>query len=194
VRDAQGRPKLAPASRIPALATRGIVQNANDSYSLSLVGQQLDGYSLLLGSPKAPPGMRTLMSQRQIHEGLRDGRIDSAEALGMVFDNRNYLAETTLDAVLGACAGAKGDAQVQAACAILSAWDRRHDVESRGALLFHELGPRLASVPGLYAEPYDSARPYRVRAVSTAPAVSCVLFTYPRPPDPRVCGFGGWGF
>ena len=190
VRDAQGRPKLAPASRIPALATRGIVQNANDSYSLSLVGQQLDGYSLLLGSPKAPPGLRTLMSQRQIQEGLRDGRIDSAEALGMVFDNRNYLAETTLDAVLAACAGAKGDAQVQAACGILSAWDRRHDVDSRGALLFHELGPRLASVPGLYAEPYDSARPYRVRAVSTAPTVSAAIVAAVRDTAQALAGLG----
>jgi acyl-homoserine-lactone acylase len=172
VRGADGQPRLAAAGRIPALATRGIVQNANDSYSLSLVGQQLDGYSLLLGSAKTPPGARTLMSQRQIEDSLADGRIDTAEATDMVFGNRNYLAETTLDAVLAACTSAAGDAAVQRACGILAAWDRRHNVDSRGALLFTELGARLASVPGLYAEPYDPARPFRVRPVSTAAGVT----------------------
>ena len=172
VRDADGRPRLATASRIPALATRGIVQNANDSYSLSLVGRQLDGYSLLLGSPKAAPGARTLMSQRQIEDSLADGRIDVAEATDLVFGNRNYLAETTLDAVLAACTSAKGDATVQRACGILAAWDRRHNVDSRGTLLFVELGPRLNNVPGLYAQPYDPAHPFRVRPVSSAPGVT----------------------
>ena len=175
VRGADGKPLLAPASRIPALATRGIVQNANDSYSLSVVGRQLDGYSLLLGSPKAPPGARTLMSQRQIEESLADGRFSAEEATDMVFGNRNYLAETTLDAVLAACGSAKEDTQVQRACGILAAWDRRHNVDSRGALFFAELGPRLASVPEFHAVPYDPAQPYRVRAVSTTPAVTTAI-------------------
>jgi len=176
VRDAQGQPKLAPASRLPALATRGIVHNANDSYTHAVVGRREDGYPILLGDPLAQPNARTRMSLRQIQESLAgSGRIGVGEAAGLVFDNRNLAAETMLDDILAACTGVRGDADVVQGCAILAGWDRRQNPDSRGALLFNELWPRLTAIRDLYAEPYDPARPFRERPVSRAPAVSAQI-------------------
>jgi len=169
VRDAQGRPRLAPAQRVPALATRGVAHNANDSYSLSIYGQRHDNYSVLFGAPVAEPGGRTRMSHRLIGEMLAKGKVDVDQAVDVVFGNRNYAAETLLDGIEAACAGAGGE--TARACAVLANWDRRNDGGSRGALLFNELWPRLGAIADLYAQPYDPAAPLAVRTMSTAPAV-----------------------
>ncbi len=173
LRDGQGQARLAPPSRLPALATRGIVQNANDNHTHAVFGQRIDGYSVLLGSAQAMPNPRTRMSQRQI-EGLRAGgaRIGLAQARDMVFSNRNYMAETLLDDLLKVCRAASAGEGVGAACDILAGWDRRNDVESRGALFFNELWRRIGSKPDLYEQTYDPSQPFRVRTLSSAPAVT----------------------
>jgi acyl-homoserine-lactone acylase len=173
LRDADGLPRLAPAHRLPALATRGVVQNANDNYTHAVVGKRFDNHSVLLGSPLASPNPRTRMSQRQI-EGYQanSGVISVEQAKDMVFANRNYMAETLLDDLLRVCRAAPVTAGVAESCAILAEWDRRNDTTSRGALLFNELWRRLAAMPDLYAEPYDSTRPFHVRTLSIDPAVA----------------------
>ncbi len=173
LRDDQGRARLAPAERIPALATRGVVQNANDNYTHAIVGERFDEYSILLGSPTVRPNARTRMSQRQIQEYLAGGgRVGVEEAIGIVYDNRNLAAETMLDDILAVCGDAAADADAQQACGILSGWDRRHDPDSRGALLFHELWPRVMAINDLYEEPYDASQPFRELPISRSPTVS----------------------
>ncbi|MCV0438320.1 MAG: penicillin acylase family protein [Hydrogenophaga sp.] len=178
LRDAQGRPRLAPPDRIPALSTRGVVQNANDNYTHAVFGQRFDGYSSLLGSPLAPPNPRTRMSQRQIEGYLAHGGvIDTEKAQDMVFANRNYMAETLLDDLLAVCRSAPPAAGVDGSCNLLAGWDRRNDTTSRGALFFNELWRRIGTLPALYAEAYDPAQPFRVRTLSTDPAVADQIVT-----------------
>ena len=178
LRDDQGRPRLAPPERLPALATRGVVQNANDNYTHAVFGQRHDGYSPLLGSPLAPPNPRTQMSQSQIAGDLANhGRIGVAQATAMVFANRNYMAETLLDELLAVCRAAPAEAGVGPLCDQLAGWDRRNDAASRGALLFSELWDRIGTLPDLYAQAYDPAQPFRMRTLSRSPAVAAQIVT-----------------
>ncbi|GAA0518627.1 penicillin acylase family protein [Pigmentiphaga sp. GD03639] len=173
LRDEQGRPRLAPADRIPALSTRGVAYNANDSYSLSIHGERHDRYSILFGSPDAEPNARTRMSHRLVAEMLAAGKVTVDKAVDVVFGNRNYAAETLMDGIQDACASATGGAAT--ACGVLSRWDRRNNADSRGALLFGELWPRLAAVENLYAQPYDPAHPLRVRMLSGSAPVQAAV-------------------
>lgn len=178
LRDAQGQPRLAPASRLPALATRGIVQNANDNYTHAVFGERLDNYSMLLGSPLAEPNPRTRMSQRQIEGYVANGgRVSVAQAKDMVFSNRNYAAETLLDDLLTVCQAAPISAGVAGACTILAGWDRRNETSSQGALFFNELWRRIGPMADLYAQAYDPAQPFQVRTLSSAPAVADKIVT-----------------
>jgi acyl-homoserine-lactone acylase len=175
LRAADGRPRLAPADRLPSIETRGVVYNMNDSYHRSIFQRELGGYSLLLGDRSRPPGPRKLMAQRNLTEVLADGRVTEAEALDMVFSDRNYAAETTLDGILDACHGAAPQTDAARACAILGSWDRRNDSDSRGPLLFQQAWPRLETIPDFYAQPFSAADPFKARAVSTSPVVSAAI-------------------
>jgi acyl-homoserine-lactone acylase len=174
-RGKNGRPQLAPASRIPAMATRGIVYNMNDSYRLSVFGEDRARYSLLLGDPERSPGLRKLMSQRHIAELLAAGHVNEENATDVMFSDRNYAAETSIDGILDACAGASPDSSAASACSILRAWDRRNDSESRGALMFREVWPRLRAIDGFYSSPFDPADPFKPRSVSREPGVAAEI-------------------
>jgi acyl-homoserine-lactone acylase len=175
VRAADGRPRLAREDRLPAFETRGIVYNMNDSYHRSLFQRELGGYSLLLGDPSQPPGPRKLMAQRNLGEALADGRVTEAEALDMMFSDRNYSAETTLDGILDACRGAGAQSDAARACGVLAGWDRRNDSESQGALLFHQAWPRLEKIPGFYAQSFAAGDPFKARTVSASPTATAAI-------------------
>ena len=172
-RGMNGRPRLTPASRMPAMATRGLVYNMNDSYRLSVFGESREGYSLLLGDPASSPGLRKLMSQRHIAELLATGRMTEEDATEVMFSDRNYAAETSLDAILNACAGATEGSSAASACSILHAWDRRNNSDSRGALMFRQVWSRLKEIDGFYSQPFDPASPFKVRSVSHRIRRSC---------------------
>lgn len=138
LRDDEGRPRLAGLDEQPSMLTRSVVQNVNNSYHRSVPDKAGTAYSVLLGSADRFP-TRLPMSEQRVAEIVSDGRADADEILSLVYDNRNFAAETALDEILTAC-GEPGSAD---ACAILRAWDRRNDSESRGALLFTELWARL---------------------------------------------------
>ena len=165
-RGTNGRPRLTPASRMPALVTHGIVYNMNDSYRLSVFGENREGYSLLLGDPGSAPGLRKLMSQRHIAELLARGRVTEEDATEVMFSDRNYAAETSLDEILNACAGASPGSAAAGACSILRAWDRRNNPDSRGALMFRQVWSRLKEIDGFYSQPFDPVSPFKVRSVS----------------------------
>jgi acyl-homoserine-lactone acylase len=174
-RGKNGRPRLALASRIPVMATHGIVYNMNDSYHLSVFGERRGGYSLLLGDPTRSPGLRKLMSQRHIAELLAAGRLNEENATDVMFSDRNYAAETSIDGILDACVGASPGSSAASACSILRAWDRRNNSESRGALMFREVWSRLRAVDGFYSSPFDSANPFRARSVSRDPSIAAEI-------------------
>lgn len=148
IRGRDGKARLISHDKQPAVVTRGIVQNVNNSYHYSIHGQALRGYSPLLGQPEQHD-LRLPMSERRMREISNDGKVTPDEALAVVFDNRNYAAETWLDDILKVCKRTGVTEQVQRACAVLARWDRKNNAASHGAFLFHLLWPRVGKIPGL---------------------------------------------
>jgi acyl-homoserine-lactone acylase len=148
IRGREGKPRLVSNDQQPAVVTRGIVQNVNNSYHYSIHGQTLSGYSPLLGQP-GQHDLRLPMSEQRMRQISNDGKVTEDDALAVVFDNRNYAAETWLDDILKTCKAADPGQKIERACAVLAKWDRKNDATSRGALLFHLLWPRIQKIPDL---------------------------------------------
>ena len=163
-----GSPRALPTGKFPLLRGRGVIQNTNNSYRFSMHGRDTQGYSRLFGDSRSEPAnLRLRMSERRMNEITADGQVTEAEALGVIFDNRNYAAEAWLDALLVICTG---DVQPEA-CATLNAWDRKNDSASSGALLFGELWKRLGRPDALFAERPDPAKPFAVPQLAKTDAV-----------------------
>ena len=138
----------------PKIRTRDYVGNSNDSYWLSDANQPLTGFPLVfgwLGGEGQQQMLRTRIGHLMVEErrNAADG-LDSApgftlESLkGLMFRNRVFAAELTLDDALDRCAALPADTTDQAeqralaACAVLAGWDRKADIDSRGTHVFRE--------------------------------------------------------
>jgi acyl-homoserine-lactone acylase len=99
----------------------------------------------------APGHLRTYAAQREVDDrfagadAMPGQQMGIAEARAMVLRNRNLAAAIVLDDVLAICATETGDRRD--ACDILAAWDRRSDLDSRGAVLFRYFWSKAASLP-----------------------------------------------
>ena len=149
-------------SNLPFLIRDDYVANSNDSYWLSNLEQPLTGFSPLLRRRLAPflgatpaAGVPLLMRSRMGLVQIQD-RFSNKDNLGgtnfnlnnmqkVVYGNRSYVAELVLDDVLADCrANASmpltGGSTIDAtnACNILSNWDRRNNLDSKGAHVFRE--------------------------------------------------------
>ena len=137
-------PGIIPFAEAPQLVgRRDFVANSNDSYWLSNPAQPLTGYSIRYGSEETPRGLRLRMGLTQLSESDLWGRASLKELL---FENRSYTAELWRDAFVNYCnqfdeAVSSGGETVNIvdACAVLSNWDGRLNLESKGAILFREV-------------------------------------------------------
>jgi acyl-homoserine-lactone acylase len=138
---------LYPSRLLPQLRTRDYVGNSNNSYWLSDADNPLEGFPVIMG-PVGYEGLQQFLRTRIGHlmvaerkaasDGLSDTPLFSLDTLkGLMYANRVYGAELVLDDVLAICEREAADAVVQA-CGVLSAWDRRVDLDSRGAQVFTE--------------------------------------------------------
>ena len=150
------------ASNLPSLIRDDYVANSNDSYWLINPKQPLTGFSPLLRRRLAPflganpvDGVPLLMRSRMGLVQIQD-RLNNKDGLGgnifnldnmqdVIYGNRSYVAELVLDDVLADCQanpnlpltdGNTIDATT--ACSILSNWDRRNNLNSKGAHVFRE--------------------------------------------------------
>ncbi|MBI0425679.1 penicillin acylase family protein [Psychrobacter sp. NG27] len=149
-------------SNLPFLIRNDYVANSNDSYWLSNPKQPLTGFSPLLRrrlspflGPNAVDGVPLLMRSRMGLTQISD-RLSNKDQLGgntfnldnmqdVVYGNRSYVAELVLDDVLADCTAnpvmpLSNGSMVNAtqACAVLSNWDRRNNLDSKGAHVFRE--------------------------------------------------------
>jgi len=149
-------------SNLPFLIRDDYVANSNDSYWLSNPQQPLTGFSPLLRrrltpflGPNAVEGVPLLMRSRMGLTQISD-RLSNADQLGgstfnldnmqdVVYGNRSYVAELVLDDVLADCTTnpmmpltSGGTIDATQACNILSNWDRRNNLDSKGAHVFRE--------------------------------------------------------
>ncbi|MFK3916895.1 penicillin acylase family protein [Psychrobacter sp. NPDC078501] len=149
-------------SNLPFLIRDDYVANSNDSYWLSNPKQPLTGFSPLLRRRLSPflganavDGVPLLMRSRMGLTQISD-RLSNKDQLGgntfnldnmqdVVYGNRSYVAELVLDDVLADCRAnstlpltSGGTIDAAQACDVLSNWDRRNNLDSKGAHVFRE--------------------------------------------------------
>ena len=155
-------PGLMPARDQAALERRDYVANSNDSYWLSNPAVPQVVRSPILGPAETVRTLRTRSGLIEIDrrltgtDGLPGKQVDHARLEAMVFANKSLAAELAMDPLLTLC---RDQADVAAACAALRQWDRRFDLDSRGAYLFATFWDGVRTLPGLWAVPFDKADP-----------------------------------
>ncbi len=155
-------PGIIPPNEQPSLKTRQYVSNSNDSHWLSNPNERLEGYSPIIGNESGPRSLRTRAGLVFIQEILDSQQKFSSQTVqNIMFNHRNHGAELFLDDVLKVC---DNHENLSEACGILSKWDRRHDISSRGAQIYTELWGKLANTPNLYRVPFDADDPVNTPA------------------------------
>jgi acyl-homoserine-lactone acylase len=145
------------ASQLPQLRTRDYVGNSNNSYWLSNAQQPIEGFPTIMG-PVGYEGQQQFLRTRIGHlmveerklasDGLSDTPLFDLETIkGLMYANRVYGAEVTLDDVLEFCESSENE-ELSTVCGVLARWDRRVDVDSQGAQVFTELWKGFGSKLG----------------------------------------------
>lgn len=166
----------------PWMMRTDYVGNSNDSYWLTnpralLTGPAPFGYSPLYGTTGVAQMLRTRIGFRQLEEMLTDQRLDMSDVQTLAFANRVYAAELVLPELLPLCR-ASVDALVAQACRVLGEWDRKANLDSRGAVLFREFWNRASLIADKWAVPFDPADPVntpRGLAPAAGPAMLAAL-------------------
>jgi acyl-homoserine-lactone acylase len=84
-----------------------------------------------------------------------------------------YAAELLLTDLIRVC-NAANDPALAPACAALQGWDKRSNLDSRGAVLFREFWNVAARIPGKYAVPFNPGDPVNTPH-TMAPAIEARL-------------------
>jgi acyl-homoserine-lactone acylase len=148
----------------PWMMRTDYVGNSNDSYWLINphalnAGPAPFGFSPLYGRIGVEQMLRTRIGFRQLEDALlQHRRMELRDLQELAFANRIYAAELVLPQLLPACV-ASADQLLGPACNVLAAWDRRANLDSRGAVLFREFWNIAANIPGKWAVPLDMADP-----------------------------------
>jgi acyl-homoserine-lactone acylase len=185
VNDSRARDSgVVPAAIAPQLERADYVFNANDSYWTSHATVRLTGFSPAHGREGRVRSLRTRMNARLLDDTSADGpsgpdgRFSIDEVWAAAFSNRAMSVELLRGGVVERCRATSsvtvGDATVSLAdaCNVLSAWDGRFNLESRGAVLWREFMTQIrpADRPRLYATRFDPADPLSTpRGLAPAP-------------------------
>lgn len=167
----------------PSMLRTDYVGNSNDSYWLTnarslLYGPPPLGYSPLYGQTDIAQSLRTRVGFRQLEDKITERRLLQVTDLqDLAFANRVYAAELVLPDLLPRCQVSVDNA-VLAGCNALAGWDRKANLDSRGALLFREFWNSAAAIPDLWEVPFDRADPVntpRKLKPATTPAMLAAL-------------------
>jgi acyl-homoserine-lactone acylase len=132
------------------------------------------GYSPLYGKTGIEQRLRTRIGFIQFEELAGQGhRFRLSDLQALVFSDRIYAAELVLPDLLPACPLA--DATLTQACAVLAAWDRHANLDSRGAVLFREFWNAAAQIPNKWKVPFDPLDPVHTPS-GVAPAAMPAMF------------------
>ncbi|MBI1402233.1 MAG: penicillin acylase family protein [Porphyrobacter sp.] len=153
-------PGLMPAGDQAATVVRSYLTNSNDSYWLSNPHLPHAALSPILGRHAQALSLRTRSNFIETEALLAAGKIDHPRAEAMAFANKSLAGDMALAPLLALCADAQAPAETVArGCAALARWDRRFEVDSRGAALFRAFWAKVAGRSGLWAVPFDPADP-----------------------------------
>jgi acyl-homoserine lactone acylase PvdQ len=134
------------------------------------------GYPRIVGPVDTERKARTRGAFTEIDRVLAEGRFTRQSLQDFMLSNRNYAAELTVDDLTRMYRSLPDLAD---ACDVLSTWDRRNDVGSRGALLFDRFWLKATATAGaeLWRVPFSAADPVNTpNTLNTAnPAVARAL-------------------
>lgn len=174
---------IIPPANGPWMVRADYVGNSNDSYWLTnarslMTGPPPYGFSPLYGRTGIEQKMRTRIGFKQFEEVLaRKARVAIEDIQQLAFANRVHAAELVLPQLLPACFAAK-DPALTIACNALSGWDRRADLDSRGAVLFREFWNTAAALPDKWAIAFDPQNPVNtprdVKPAAVAPMLAAL--------------------
>ena len=153
----------------------GYVQNTNDPPWNASWPQTLDTEKF---PPYMSPKTSSFRNERSIRLMSQHGKITYADFLKYKHDTHSELADRILDDLVKAV-DANGSPKAKAAAAVLKAWDRTVDTDSRGSLLFlywaqRFMGPAMAD-QSRFAVPYDMHKPLETPRGLKDPANAAVL-------------------
>jgi acyl-homoserine-lactone acylase len=178
--DANTPPGIFSPANAPSMLRTDYVGNSNDSYWLTnarslLTGPPPLGYSPLYGKVGVEQRLRTRIGFIQFEELAQQGhRFQLSDLQTLVFADRIYAAELVLPDLLAACPA--DDAALVQACAVLAAWDRHANLDSRGAVLFREFWTAASQIPNKWNVPLDPTDPVHTPN-GVAPAALPAMFT-----------------
>jgi acyl-homoserine-lactone acylase len=178
--DANTPPGIFSPAIAPAMLRTDYVGNSNDSYWLTnarslLTGPPPLGYSPLYGKVGVEQRLRTRIGFIQFEELAQQGhKFQLSDLQTLVFADRIYAAELVLPDLLAACPA--DDATLVQACAVLAAWDRHANLDSRGAVLFREFWSVASQIPNKWKVPLDPTDPVHTPN-GVAPAALPAMFT-----------------
>lgn len=119
----------------------GFVQNANDPPWVSTYPQAIrfEDFPPYV----APNGPMSLRAQSSVRSLAQPGKISFDDFVARKLSTHVLMADRVLDDLVAA-AGGDPDPEVQQAVALLDAWDRRDEADSRAALLFETWAGKFA--------------------------------------------------
>ena len=159
------------AAQLPQLHRRDYILQSNDTHWLNNLRQPLEGFPSLMGPERTARTLRTRNAIDKVEsrlagtDGLPGNRFTLPLLKTITMDNRVFTANLWLDDVLAMCANPAMPSDFAEVGRVLRAWDRRNDVDSRGALLWRRFAERLApdgmrtGALDLYRVPFDVKRP-----------------------------------
>ena len=169
-------PGVVPFVEQPQHDRTDYIFNANDSHWLTHVDEPLVGYSPLFGAEKSARSLRTrmnakLLTDKSVDGALgEDGKFSLKEIQNALLSNRSLTAEILLDDLTEACIEttlvmvADVSVDLAGACSVLKGYNRKLDLDSKGAVLFREwitaYKPSEYTATGsLFAVPFDATDP-----------------------------------
>lgn len=168
---------LAPASKLPVAIRTDYVANSNDSYWLANPAITWQGISALAGPVGVPQRLRTRAALSLIDrrlrgiDGLRGRQFNASHLEVLFFQNYNYAANLVLDDLRSLSGSypsvtlADGSVvQLASAWTTLARWDRRNNIDSRGAHLFREFWRTARSIPNVHRIAFDRLDPINTPA------------------------------
>lgn len=165
---------ILPGAARPSLLRTDYVENSNGSYWLANPRQPLEGHSPIVGPERTVLNFRTRQAHLQVAGFGGTSPITRERLEALLHADRSLQADLVVDGLVAGCTAtpfatlASGERiSLEAACGVLARWDRRFDVDSRGAHLFALFVARarlpgtedLAENPALWDVPFDPSHP-----------------------------------
>ena len=143
---------LLPADQQAVRVRRDYVTNSNDSYWISNPRNPYEKLSPILGKYERALTLRSRSNFMETEAAIAASAMDHSGAKALVFGNKSLAADMVIEPLLEICSQRDNTAP---ACDTLARWDRRFDLNSRGAYLFVSFWNKVRNNPNIWRTPFD---------------------------------------